>query len=127
MLNKGSKIYPVIYLKCPQCHEGKIFKSGFSYRFSKITEMYDHCPHCNLKYEREPGFFYGAMYVSYGLTVGLWVALAIAFFILSVEINPWLFMALGISLLLILLPGIYRLSRAIWLSIFVPFDKNLAN
>jgi hypothetical protein len=87
--------------------------------------MHENCPSCNLKYEREPGFFYGAMYVSYALTVALWVVVAVMFFILSEKINPWLFMFVGIVLLLILLPLIYRVSRAVWLSMFVSFDKNI--
>jgi len=122
MLKKDSKLYPILHLKCPRCHEGDVFKAGFSYRFSKITEMNTHCPNCNLKFEREPGFFYGAMYVSYALTVALWVAVAVAFFVLSESIDPWLFMIVGIGLLLILLPGIYRLSRVIWLTMFVAYE-----
>ncbi len=122
MFDKGSKLYSILHIKCPRCHEGDIFKAGFSYRFSKITGMYTHCPHCNLKYEREPGFFYGAMYVSYALTVALWIAVAVVHFVLSDTINPWLFIFTGIMLLFILLPGIYRISRATWLMIFVPFE-----
>lgn len=30
--------------------------------------MHAHCPHCGLKFEREPGFFLGSIYVNYGLT-----------------------------------------------------------
>ena len=33
--------------------------------------MHENCPHCNLRYEVEPGFFYGAMYISYAFTVGI--------------------------------------------------------
>jgi hypothetical protein len=62
------------------------------------------------------------MYVSYALTVALWVAVAVAFFVLSKSIDPWLFMIVGIGLLLILLPGIYRLSRVIWLTMFVAYE-----
>jgi hypothetical protein len=29
--------------------------------------MYERCPSCNLKFEREAGYFLGAMYISYGL------------------------------------------------------------
>ena len=38
--------------------------------------MYERCPYCDLKYEREPGYFLGAMYIGYGLGVGAIVALA---------------------------------------------------
>lgn len=122
MFKKGSKLYPVIHLKCPRCHEGEIFEGGFSYRFSEITKMHTHCPQCNLKYEKEPGFFYGAMYVSYALTVALWVAVAVAFYVLFQQIHPWIYLLVGVSLLLILLPGIYRLSRAIWLMMFTAYE-----
>ncbi len=84
--------------------------------------MHSHCSNCNLKYEKEPGFFYGAMYVSYGLTVALWIAVAVAFYVLTGSIQPWIFMAVGITLLFALLPGIYRTSRAIWLVMFVAYD-----
>lgn len=125
MLKKGSKLYPIFHLKCPRCHDGEIFEGGFSYQFSQITKMHENCPSCNLKYEREPGFFYGAMYVSYALTVALWIAVAVAFFVLFQKIEPWWFLITGIVLLLILLPGIYRLSRAIWLMMFVPYEPDL--
>jgi uncharacterized protein (DUF983 family) len=124
MLKKGSKLYPVLHLTCPRCHQGKLFKGGFSYRFSVITAMHEHCPECGLKFEREPGFFYGAMYVSYALTVALWVAIAVAFYVLFGKINPWLFMTFGVLALFALLPGIYRLSRAIWLVMFVPYEAD---
>ncbi len=123
MLKKGDKLYSILHFNCPRCHEGKLFKSGLSYRFSKITQMHSHCSHCNLKFEKEPGFFYGAMYVSYGLTVALWITVAVAFYVLSEKINPWLFMLTGSLLLIILLPGIYRLSRAIWIAMFVNYEK----
>jgi uncharacterized protein (DUF983 family) len=125
MLKKESKLYAALGFKCPRCHEGEIFEGGFSYQFSKITKMHDNCPKCNLKYEREPGFFYGAMYVSYALTVALWVAVAVAFYVLTGTIHPWWFMFTGIMLLLILLPGIYRLSRAVWLNMFVEYDPTI--
>ena len=112
---------PIFKFKCPRCREGEVFKGGFSYSFSKITDMHEHCPKCKLKYEREPGFFYGAMYVSYALTVALWIAIAVAFFVLFGRIYPWIYMLTGIISLLVLLPAIYRLSRVLWLVMFVAY------
>ncbi len=122
MFKRGGKLYSVMHFTCPRCHRGKLFVGGFSYRFSEITNMHENCPHCKLKYEQEPGFFYGAMYVSYGLTVALWISVAVASFVLFGGINPWIYLAVGITLLFALLPGIYRLSRAIWLMMFVPYE-----
>jgi len=33
--------------------------------------MFEHCPHCQLKFEREQGYFIGAMYINYGATVAI--------------------------------------------------------
>ena len=40
--------------------------------------MHDRCPACGLKFEREPGYYLGAMYVSYGLALVTIVVIAIA-------------------------------------------------
>ena len=123
-MKKGGEFYSIIKQKCPRCHQGNLFEKKNSYRFKDITAMYDRCTHCGLKYEKEPGFFYGAMYVSYGLTVALWVTLAVIIFPFY-NMSPWLFLGIGVVALFLLLPIIYRLSRAIWLSIFVKYDSEL--
>lgn len=121
-MKKGSKLYGILHLKCPQCQNEKLFVHPFSYRFGRMTEMHSTCQSCGLKYEKEPGFFYGAMYVSYALTVALWVALAVVFYGFFSP-SPWVFLAVGIASLFLLLPIIYRLSRAIWLAIFVRYEE----
>lgn len=50
-------------LRCPRCGVGKLYSKPFS--------MFEHCPHCQLKFEREQGYFIGAMYINYGATVGI--------------------------------------------------------
>jgi len=49
---------------CPRCRSAKIFRSSIYWGFPK---MHDRCPSCGLLFNREPGYFLGAMYVSYGL------------------------------------------------------------
>jgi|ERR1041384_2506871 uncharacterized protein (DUF983 family) len=51
---------------CPRCRRGAIFHESAIYRRMK---MYEYCAVCSLKFEREPGYFLGAMYISYGLGV----------------------------------------------------------
>jgi len=123
-MKKGTKLYAVLKQKCPRCQEGDLFEHKNSYRFKAITTMYEKCPHCGLKYEVEPGFFYGAMYVSYALTVALWATLAVSIFTFY-SMSPWLFLGIGVTLLFLLLPLIYRLSRAIWLNIFVQYNPEI--
>jgi len=91
--------------------------------------MHQKCSNCGEPFQREPGFYYGAAYVSYALTIALWVAVLVALIVFdavglisfSFMENPILFLSIGIGLLLALLPVLYRLSRAIWINIFVKY------
>ncbi|MEL6924222.1 MAG: DUF983 domain-containing protein, partial [Bacteroidota bacterium] len=50
-------------MKCPRCRQGDLFSHGaFG---SKFTEMPERCPNCGQNYMPEPGFYYGAMFISY--------------------------------------------------------------
>jgi len=94
--------------------------------------MHNKCPHCGEPFEREPGFYYGAAYVSYGLTVALWIAVLVALIVFdavglitfSFMENPITYLSIGIGLLLALLPILYRLSRAIWINFFVKYRED---
>ena len=87
----------------------------------KIFKMHERCSHCNLKYKIEPSFFYGAMYVSYGVGIAFAVA---AFVIANLFIGADLietFIAIIITLV-VFMPIIMRLSRNIWINMFVKYD-----
>lgn len=123
MFSKENKLYSIFTSKCPQCREGEFFKSKFSYKVLKTTEAKSHCPNCNLKYMREPSFFYGAMYVGYGVSV----ALAIAFYVISTVLFG---QSMRESLVVItvglfaLAPWSLRLSRVVWIHIFIKYQKD---
>ena len=81
---------------------------------------------CAQQTEIEEGFYYGTGYVSYAMAVAFSVSTFVAWWILigmSVNDNR-VFWWLGINafLMLILQPYLMRLSRTIWLSIFVKYD-----
>ena len=75
MLKKGSKLYSILTGTCPKCHEESMYCEKNPYKLSSIYKMHDTCSHCETKYMIEPSFFYGAMYVSYGVTVAIGVAI----------------------------------------------------
>lgn len=122
MFKKGTKIYSVLNGKCPRCHEDDFFKYKFTFNPSKITQLHDNCPTCNLRYMVEPSFFYGAMYVNYGITVALSV---ITFLIASLLFGATLLQSFTaiIVTLLVLTPVNLRLSRIIWINMFVSYEK----
>lgn len=123
MLKKGSKLYSILTGTCPRCHEENMYVDKNPYNLKKIYKMNENCNHCGLHYQIEPSFFYGAMYVSYGLTV----AIGIAVFILSKVILGFKltqsFVAIMVSLI-ILMPITARMARNIYINMFVHFNKN---
>jgi uncharacterized protein (DUF983 family) len=71
---KGTKLYSIFKLKCPKCHEGEFFESRL-YDLKKLGHVLEECPTCKTSYVPEPGFYFGAMYVSYALGVALFVTI----------------------------------------------------
>lgn len=110
-----SRLQALIKYKCPCCEEGDIYGEKKYFGFGKMHEKCDLCGHV---YEKEPGFFYGAMYVSYGLTVaeGVAVFLITQFFFENI-FNLYVLLFIG-SAILILAPLNYKLSRVIWMYMF---------
>ena len=90
--------------------------------------MNERCPTCGQRTEIEVGFYYGTSYVSYVLTVAFSVATFIAWWVfIGISLNDnRIFYWLGINavLLIILQPVFMRLSRSMWLSWFVKYDRD---
>lgn len=120
---KNTKLYSILYNKCPKCHTGDFFIYKNPFNLSKFDKMNDHCPHCNEPFHREVGFYYGAMYVSYGLNIALGVGMFLLMvLLLKLDVMIYLFSFLGAVLLLF--PWMMRKSRLVWINLFVKFDPN---
>ena len=125
MFTKGSKIYSIITGACPKCHEESMYANKNAYAISETLKMNERCGNCNTKYKIEPSFFYGSMYVSYGVGIAFAVAaFIISYYLIGVD-KFSAFMSI-IGTLIVFLPIILRLSRNIWINIFMKYDKNLA-
>lgn len=125
MFTKGSKLYSIITGVCPKCHEESMYINKNPYSIIAILKMHDRCSNCGTKYKIEPSFFYGSMYVSYGVGI----AFAVASFIISymfIGLDKFESFLCIIGTLLIFLPIILRLSRNIWINLFMTYDKKLA-
>jgi uncharacterized protein (DUF983 family) len=126
MLKKGSKLYSILTGTCPRCHEESMYLDKNPYNLGNIYKMHDHCHHCGQLYKIEPSFFYGAMYVSYGLGVAVSVAAFIVAFVCIGASLKVSFFAI-IATLILLMPVTMRLSRNIWINIFIHYDKDWKN
>lgn len=123
MFKKGTKLYSILFNKCPKCHEGDFMKEKNIFKLHKAFQMHENCSNCNFKYSMEPSFFYGAMYVNYSLTVGVSI---ITFVISTLIFNLTLIESfIPIVVMLILTaPITIRLSRIIWINLFVKYIPN---
>ncbi len=117
-------LYSIFKFKCPRCNQGEFFESSNPYNLKKVGDFKEKCSHCDLKYSPEPGFYYGAMYVSYGLGIALFVSIWVAITVLhpNYSLNQ-LFTILGVSLV-VAGPYLYALSKTIWANLFFKYDDN---
>lgn len=123
MLKKGSKLYSILTGTCPRCHEESMYLDKNPYNLGNIYKMHETCSHCGQLYKIEPSFFYGAMYVSYGLGVATSVAaFIVAFVFIGASLKASFFTI--IATLILLMPVTMRLSRNIWINVFISYDKN---
>src|ERR1700748_1163836 len=87
------KSWAMLHCKCPRCRRGDMFKGGiYSFATNKLNE---NCPHCGMRFEIEPGYFYAAMYVSYALNVMyagiLWTG---TWMLTHNSDSPWLYISI---------------------------------
>lgn len=123
MLKKGTVINSILTGSCPKCQEESMYVERNPYKLSTLYKMHDTCSHCHTQYKIEPSFFYGAMYVSYGVTVAIGVAVFVVLNLI-LQLNV-LETFLGIVVVILaLMPVTARISRNIYINLFIHFDKN---
>lgn len=115
------KSMAILSMKCPRCNEGDLFINHSPFPLSQLHRMPDRCTSCGLKFNPEPGFYTGAMYVSYAINIGLFIS---SFFVLYIglKINVISFLV-GYGLtLLVLSPYIFRYSRTLFIHLFYSYE-----
>lgn len=102
--------------KCPRCRKGDMFRFSM-YNLFHFGDVNHICPYCNLHFEREPGFFTGAMYFSYAINVAI---IAVAGVSIQFFFNPDIFVLVGcvMSASLIAMPLTFRYSRMMMMYLF---------
>ena len=124
MLKKGSKLYSILTGTCPKCHNESMYMDKNPLHLNKILKMHDNCSHCGLKYQIEPSFFYGAMYVSYGINVAVGIAAFIISFLIFGSSLEVAFISIIVTLIL-LFPFVLRWSRNIYINMFVSYEPKI--
>lgn len=119
---KGNKLYSIFTGTCPVCQEESMYVEPNPYKISSLFDMHSHCSNCHTKYKMEPSFFFGAMYVSYGLGVGLGIIVfLLAHYAFGLSRFDS-FLAITVAIL-VTIPINARLSRNIWINFFLDYDE----
>nr|WP_299170307.1 DUF983 domain-containing protein [uncultured Allomuricauda sp.] len=124
MLKKGNKLYSILTGSCPKCHQESMYVNKNPYALSQLFKMHERCANCDTKYKIEPSFFYGSMYVSYGVGIAFaTAAFVIAFLVMNASlVNTFIAIVLT---LVVFLPIIVRLSRNIWINFFFKYEPEV--
>ena len=105
---------------CPRCRSGRIFRSTV---YWGLPKMNDRCPDCGLHLNREPGYFLGAMYISYALAL----AVIVAFGIILWALTRWRVDKVAIWAIVLFLPFapmLTFLSRVLWIYLDQTLDPD---
>jgi uncharacterized protein (DUF983 family) len=108
---KWSTLKSIFQQRCPRCRTGSIFHYSI---FRGFPKMHQRCPACGLKFEREPGYFLGAMYISYAIGIVVIALFAAGFWWATrwwiTTDTIW-----AVVLFLPLAPTITLLARVLWI------------
>ncbi len=115
-LNKSHLLVSIVNEKCPNCRKGNVYEK--KEHFFTLPVMKDRCNVCAYYFDREPGYFLGAMYISYGLAVlqSVLTFLILNFFFPSIP-TIWVVLII-LSVILVFSLKNYKLSRIIYIHIF---------
>ena len=132
MKRPRSFLSSILANRCPACRQARLFTVRNAYLPKTMNTMPKACPNCGADFEREPGFYFGAAYVSYALTVAMWVAVLVALYTFGALgwitftgflDQPEVFLLSGTGTLMALLPLVQRLSRSIWIHLFLRYGE----
>jgi uncharacterized protein (DUF983 family) len=96
----------ILGARCPRCWTGKMFRS--------TLEMNDPCPICGLIFEREQGYFLGAMYFSYLISLTFLIAFYLLASLLLPGWNSAIVALIAVVPYLPFVPFVFRYSRVLW-------------
>jgi uncharacterized protein (DUF983 family) len=103
----AAKFMGLLRQRCPRCLQGRIYRGWI--------DMHERCPVCDLLYEREPGYFMGAMYISYGTAT---ILIGLVMFVLHLALPSWdlgVLVLIATGLFLPFAPMTSRYARVIWM------------
>jgi len=122
---ENHRLKGILLNKCPRCGQGDFFitKSAYSRGFDKMNR---HCTHCGENLVPEPGFYQGALYMSYAFYV---VFMLVYFFVFTFFFSNYYnyFLISIIPVLTLLFPYAYRIARRSWFTVLMKSEPGYRN
>jgi len=115
-MKKNNLVLSVLKEKCPHCGEGNVFEKKKN--IFQFPVMHAKCPICDYKFDREPGYFLGAMYLSYGLAVLQGIITFLICFFLFPNLPTIAIPLLIMAVVFLFAYKNYKLSRILYIHIF---------
>jgi uncharacterized protein (DUF983 family) len=110
----ASSTRALLGLRCPRCHQGKLFSTS-AWNITKFARMPAQCPTCGQSFEPEPGFYFGSMYITFAFNVATVLVVGALLFYLYDNPDTWVYILVVTAVTLLLTPLILRYSRALML------------
>ena len=122
MPKRSKHIYPgqvksILDERCPRCRQGRMFKYA-KYDIMNFAKMHEQCPDCGLNFELEPGFYTGAMYVSYVFSVAIFIIIGFLLYYFFNDPDIFIYVLATSITIMLLFPALFRYSRVIYLHLF---------
>ena len=124
----GARLLAMLAQKCPRCHRGPLFRHS-ALHLTKFDAMYDACPVCGQHYEPEVGFYWGAMYISYGFSTAIVFLTGVVLFYLAHDPPVWVYITSVAAVVVALTPLLFRYARVVMLYLIggITYDPHLAD
>jgi len=126
MASTGSTLVAMLAQKCPRCHQGPLFKHS-ALNLRRFDEMYEDCVACGQYYEPEVGFYWGAMYISYGFSTGIVFLTGVLLYYIANDPPVWVYITTVAAIVVGLTPLLFRYARVVMLYFFagIRYDATL--
>jgi len=119
ILGKRNFVVNAVLCKCPRCQDGDLFVKPMN--VAKPVDMPQQCPVCGQQYLPEPGFYYGAMFLSYIMSGFFFLGVVgCCIMVFGMTVNSAMLLLIGVAVLTYL--PLLRFSRSLWINLLVKYN-----